>query len=292
MNSITKTALTSRAKRQFRAALKGAAVDIPLSAGGAWLGAKAFKRRPGLGSFLGGLTTYPIVTAVELRELEKKAASVENIIAVAKKINVTPKSELSFLQKLFIKNPIFHVPKSQTKKSISKYYSESLGNSVKDRLKRFVATKMVIPALLPKPGIYSVKDPSAVVAKQMGIKGIHNHNLTNSMAKIHEGFERGGLKNHGKRMAARYLEHKDPGVLLKEHNMVTTLKGDNAERSKNFLKKLRSGYEEESINSFVNNALPGSNFQYGTSPKLSRAAIRKLLRKYYPAQLKRFGLEG
>lgn len=109
----------------------------------------------------------------------------------------------------------------------------------------------------------------------------------NRIGLMHENFERSAILNGSKFLKGNgYYTHASPGVLLREHNLLTTLKKDpKGAGAVNTLVDLRNNFnkytrrEIESLERMVR-SVTGKKMNYGNSQRLNRHAIRKIENAY------------
>lgn len=122
---------------------------------------------------------------------------------------------------------------------------------------------------LPKKG-----DPGAIVRNAIspGAEPMtpNEHIFNNALVTTHENAERQVLQGGRHNVATAPLGHFSPEVLLREHNMVTTLPPE-AERVRGMWQKARDVHGDSVL-------LSNLGLNYGSSPRVSRHAIKHLSR--------------
>lgn len=113
------------------------------------------------------------------------------------------------------------------------------------------------------------------------IKGRDNKTL-GSVVKLHEGFEAELMKPKNKKLRSLPFQmatgHIGLPVILKEHNLLTTLTGDaSAAKVRNLFHFARKpgGMEEDLVRKII-----GKGYKHGKSPRLSRHAIKRITESF------------
>jgi hypothetical protein len=134
-----------------------------------------------------------------------------------------------------------------------------------------------LPSPFKEKGIFLHKKWSQVLEDGLDTTGVISKKLKPNEKKavnaITLGHEKAEIDYINKNINLKYLlttRHNSPGVLLREHNIVKSLKGPGSKKAIKIFKELRD-YEDIPIN-------------YGVSPRLSRHAIKNvtknILKKY------------
>jgi hypothetical protein len=101
--------------------------------------------------------------------------------------------------------------------------------------------------------------------------------IANRVVRLHEKFELQAAKELRKRKmgpaSASVASHISPSVLLREHNLMRSLKGEDADRVRQVLKKVRQG---EGSSRRIRKAVPGVRIHGKNQPRYSRHAIKRM----------------
>jgi hypothetical protein len=155
-------------------------------------------------------------------------------------------------------------------------YAKKVTDGLKEILPEITSDEVTksIPKFLDKKTIVLPKHWVRKISKEKLLSS--EHKAVGSVALAHEGAELKYFKNPSLSFI-NWASHMSPAVLLREHNVLTTLQGPGSEKARQVFKILRSQTdgirvpEADYLKQLVSNS-----FEYGTSKRLSRHAIRAI----------------